>query len=189
MELIETTNTIFVWLTVLGQIGAIGILALILWKKPRIKIVKTLRGWIGKYGILFAFLVALFSTLGSLFYSMVIGWEPCSLCWYQRIFMYPLAILLPLAMWRKEQDRIADYAIVLAVPGFLLTLYHHLLQMGVVSFSFCSADVAKSCAQRFIFELGYITMPFMALVAFALIILLVIARKQYHKHSWWKLVD
>jgi disulfide bond formation protein DsbB len=182
MELITTTNTIFVVLTVLGQIAALGLLILLIWK-PRIKLLAQLRTFAGKYGFLFGFLIALASTAGSLFYSMVIGWDPCSLCWYQRIFMYPLVLIFALAMWRKEEERLADYAILLSIPGLLLTLYHHLLQMGVVSFSFCSADVAHSCAQRFIFELGYITMPFMALVAFVLIILLVLARKQYAKES------
>lgn len=182
MELVGTTNTLFVTLTVLGQLAAIAILVLLA-LKPKKGLFARTRDIVGKYGFIFAFLVALFSTIGSLFYSMAIGWDPCVLCWYQRIFMYPLVLLLPLAMWRKEEGRIADYALLLATPGLLFTVYHHLIQMGVMPSAFCSADVAASCAQRFIFELGYITMPFMALVAFALIILFVFARKQYEKIS------
>ncbi|MEK7067519.1 MAG: disulfide bond formation protein B, partial [Patescibacteria group bacterium] len=70
--------------------------------------------WFSQQGIKFAFIIALLATLGSLFYSEVAGFEPCKLCWYQRIFMYPQVLLWGIAWWKKDKH-IADYAVSLAL--------------------------------------------------------------------------
>ncbi|HLD70790.1 MAG TPA: disulfide bond formation protein B [Negativicutes bacterium] len=128
--------------------------------------------WLSKNGMALAFLVALFSMLASLFYSNIAGFEPCVLCWYQRIFMYPLVFLLGVALAKKSRQ-IIDYILPLPVIGFLIALYH----CYIYYFASAGCQLAGrgvSCTQRYVFEFGYITIPLMALTAFALVIVLLV---------------
>ena len=127
---------------------------------------------------LFAFIVALTATAGSLFYSEIAGFTPCTLCWYQRILMYPQVFLFGVALWKNEY-KTADYHIVLSILGALIAGYHYLLQIGVLPELPCSAvGFSVSCAERFTMNLGYITIPLMSLTAFLLIILLMAVKKR-----------
>ncbi len=125
-----------------------------------------------KYALAFAFVVALVSTLGSLYYSEVAHYEPCRLCWFQRIFMYPQAILLGMAFFRKD-TKIFSYALPLSIIGGAISIYHYYIQVKAAvtasTASSCSAT-GVSCASTPFFSYGYITIPFMALTGFALII-------------------
>lgn len=122
-----------------------------------------------KNGILFAFIVATVATLGSLFYSEVAHYQPCELCWFQRIFMYPQTILLAIA-WKKKYAGIALYSLVLSIIGGSISAYHYLMQLGAVPSLPCAAvGISVSCSQRFVLTYGYITIPMMALSAFVLI--------------------
>lgn len=122
------------------------------------------------------FAVALLATLGSLTYSEILGFTPCKLCWLQRIFMYPQAIIFGLALYKKD-SKIFDYGLALSGVGILISLYHYLLQFGLVPEPACSAT-GVSCLKQFVIEFGYITVPLMALTAFALIILLSLLTKR-----------
>ncbi|MES2059899.1 MAG: disulfide bond formation protein B [Patescibacteria group bacterium] len=136
-------------------------------KNPESAFVKTL----SENGFLLAFLVALVSTAGSLYYSDIRGFEPCKFCWFQRIFMYPQALLLGISLYRKEYF-MKTYGIILSVIGALIALNHVYLQWSGTSIIPCSAvGQSISCSKVFVTHLGYITIPFMALVAFVLIIL------------------
>lgn len=116
------------------------------------------------------FIVALVATLGSLIYSEILGYTPCKLCWFQRIFMYPQAILLGMALYKKDKN-LREYSLVLSYTGGLIALYHYLLQLGFVPELACSAvGLSVSCSQKFVMHFGYITIPMMALSAFALIV-------------------
>lgn len=129
-------------------------------------------------GIKFAFVIALVATLGSLFYSEIAGFEPCKLCWYQRILMYPQVLLWGMAWW-KQDKHIADYAISLALVGAVIAAYHYLLALKPTVAVTCSAiGYSASCAQNFFLQLGYITIPMMALTAFILIIICGLAVKR-----------
>ncbi|MBI2484058.1 disulfide bond formation protein B [Candidatus Uhrbacteria bacterium] len=121
-------------------------------------------------------LVAIIAMLGSLFYSEIAGYEPCKLCWYQRIFMYPQVFLMALAIaWRTEA--IARACGILSGIGALIAGYHYLLQVGVVRGVECGAiGYSAACSQRFVMNYGYITIPLMALSAFLLIMILAILR-------------
>ncbi len=124
-----------------------------------------------EHGAVCAFAISLIATLGSLTYSDVIGYEPCKLCWVQRIFMYPQVVLFGLALVRKETKKIFPYAVALSLIGAGFALYHYLLQIGVVSTSSCSVvGYSAKCAEIFTMNLGYITIPFMALTSFLLIV-------------------
>ena len=130
--------------------------------------------FIARHGLLLAFVVALLSTAGSLFYSEIAGFEPCKLCWFQRIFMYPQVVLLGLALWKHDKN-IRDYAIGLSGIGALIAGYHYLLQFGMAPSVACSAvGYSISCSKFFAVNFGYITIPMMALTAFVLIIIFLI---------------
>jgi len=112
--------------------------------------------------------ISFIATLGSLYFSEVMKFIPCELCWFQRIFMYPQVILLGMAAIRKEYH-IARYSLVLSIIGGAISLYHYLIQK--VSFF---QERAISCGQvpctgQYINWFGFITIPFLALTAFALI--------------------
>ena len=130
-----------------------------------------------KYAVRFAFLVSFVSLsaglVGSLIYSEYFGILPCGLCWLSRIFMYSQVVLFGTALWRREQT-IAWYTLVLSVLGFILSVYHHYLQMGGTSTIPCPATGAGDCAKRFLFEFGYITMPLTGASLFALVSVLMV---------------
>lgn len=131
--------------------------------------------------LLLAFVVSLVATSGSLFYSEVAGFVPCTLCWYQRILMYPQVVLLGMALWR-EDEHLADYHIALSLLGATIAGYHYLVQIGVLGEPLCSAaGNSISCAQRYINEFGYITISMMSLTAFLLIALLMVVGKSSNK--------
>ena len=120
----------------------------------------------------FSFIVALTATLGSLFYSEIAHFEPCKLCWFQRIFMYPLVLLIGMAIYRKDK-RIADYSSAMSLFGAIIASYHYYLQRGGITILPCSAvGYSVSCSQNFTMEFGYVTIPIMSLTAFLVIIIL-----------------
>ncbi|MDP3901099.1 MAG: disulfide bond formation protein B [bacterium] len=160
------------FLTVAGQAWLVGILALFIFARTSEPV-----RFLSRHALLLSFLIALTATLGSLFYSEVMGYEPCKLCWVQRIFIYPQVILLGMALVKKQRW-ILDYALALSVPGLFVAGYHYLLQRGLESSLPCSVvGYSASCSQRFVMEFGYITIPLMAFTAFALIIFLILLSK------------
>ncbi len=124
--------------------------------------------FVEKHAIKLIFAISLGAVLVSLFYSSVAGFDPCFLCWWQRIFMYSICVISGLAVFKKD-DSILDYLITLALFGGLIALYHVYLEYGGVAIIPCSADAAASCTQRFIYEYNYITIPVMSLTGFAMI--------------------
>jgi disulfide bond formation protein DsbB len=119
--------------------------------------------------------------VGSLFYSDSAGFIPCSLCWWQRIFLYPQAFILLFAMIKKRDD-VAPYSIFLSAIGGLISLYHVFLQFGGSPFVPCSAGGA-SCSQRYFLEFGYVTLPTMALTGFLMILVFMWADRQWRKNA------
>ena len=117
-----------------------------------------------------SFVVAATATLGSLYLSEIEHLPPCTFCWYQRIAMYPLAVILLIAAVRRDHD-VRIYAGVLATIGALLAAYHRLLQIFPrLDSGTCSTGVPCTAAWFEIF--GFITIPYMALSAFLLILAL-----------------
>jgi len=127
-----------------------------------------------RHAVLLAFLVVLSATLGSLFFSSVAGFAPCTLCWYQRIFIFPQVVILGMALLKKDQA-VADYIIALSSVAGVIALYHQYLQFGGSPLVPCSASAeAVSCAQRFILEFGYVTIPMMTLTVSLMVIILML---------------
>lgn len=126
------------------------------------------------WGLLLAvWLLAMASTFGALFIGEVMGKTPCVLCWFQRIFMFPLAVMLTIACYRSD-FAVWKYALPLAVIGWGIALYHCLLFVGFIPENIkpCSAGTPCSGADMMIF--GNVPLPLISLVAFTLIALLLV---------------
>ncbi len=164
---IEAIKYILGLLTPIAQaVVVISLFLAIVSKSARGKILEI----ISSRANLFAFVVALTATLGSLFYSEIAHYDPCKLCWLQRIFMYPQAILFGIALWKRSNIR--AYSIALSGVGAVIAGYHYLLQRGIAPSLACSSvGYSVSCAKIFVMNFGYITIPLMAFTAFALIII------------------
>lgn len=119
-----------------------------------------------------ALVVAIAATVGSLFYSEVKNFVPCSLCWYQRIFMYPLPIILGIAVYYNEAV-IKKYILSVAAIGWLIALYHVLLQKIPAMKAIEPCKQGIPCSVDYVNYLGFITIPMLSLTAFTLIILFV----------------
>jgi disulfide bond formation protein DsbB len=115
-----------------------------------------------------AWLVALFATIGSLYFSEVRMFVPCALCWWQRIFMYPLVGVLGVATFRQDTG-VWRYALPLSLVGLGTSGYHYLLQKvpGLAPPASCAAGVP--CSMQYIDWFGFVTIPFLAGSAFLLI--------------------
>lgn len=121
-----------------------------------------------------AWLVAVIATLGSLYFSEIRGFVPCTLCWYQRVLMYPLVILLGIASYRQDAG-VKRYALPLSVLGIGFSGYHVLEQnvSWIGSAALCRAGVP--CGAKYINWLGFISIPVLALAAFTVITVALIA--------------
>ncbi|MDP3996821.1 MAG: disulfide bond formation protein B [bacterium] len=161
-------NNSFSFLTVVAQIlVALAVISLFFKRKEN-----RLTGFFQKYGLVLAFAAAFLATVGSLIYSEIIGYEPCKLCWFQRIFMYPQVVILGLALFASEKKELIKSAIILSIIGAFIAFSHYILQTTGISIFPCTAvGYSASCSQRFVMNFGYITIPMMALSAFLLIVL------------------
>jgi disulfide bond formation protein DsbB len=119
--------------------------------------------------------IATVATAGSLFFSEVAGYVPCALCWYQRIAMYPLVVVLGVAAWRRDGE-VFRTAVPIAAIGGVIAVWHVLVErLPELGGTVC--DPAAPCALRWVEELGFLTLPTMALVGFvAIIVLTLLAR-------------
>lgn len=137
--------------------------------KPKNNNLLKVKKWVSDNNISLALVVATIATAGSLFFSEVAGFPPCKLCWYQRIFMYPLPILLGISLFTDDKT-VRKYVLPLALIGFSIAVYHYALQMYPTILP-CSDEVASCAAKQFAY-FGYITIPMMSASAFFLIIIL-----------------
>lgn len=137
--------------------------------------------FIDKHYLQLGFLVALLSSLFVLVYSEIIGFLPCYLCWYQRVFMFPLVFIFGVAIWTKDR-KVVKYTLPLLLVGFVISLYqnfqYYFADLGSLP---CDAS-GVSCYQRLISEYGgYISMPMLALTSFFAIITIVLVAHFYKK--------
>ncbi|MCF3942036.1 disulfide oxidoreductase [Oceanobacillus alkalisoli] len=122
--------------------------------------------------LLIIWVQAFVATTGSLFYSEVMGYIPCELCWYQRILMYPLVIIYGLALWKKDV-KMTLAGLILSGIGMFVSTYHYLLQkVPALHEVGGSCSGAVPCNAIYVNYLGFITIPFMAGVAFIVIFVL-----------------
>lgn len=118
-----------------------------------------------------AWLVSLVTTLGSLYYSDVAHYVPCELCWYQRICIYPFSVVLLVAAVRRDRT-VWRYVLPVAVIGMAVAAYHTQLQAFPDQQSFCS--VLNPCTIRYVWEFGFVSLPFLALAALSFVALMML---------------
>lgn len=129
-----------------------------------------------------ALLVAGFSTLGSLYYSEIAKLPPCLLCWYQRICMYPLIIILSVGIWKKDKNA-AYMALPLSAIGLIIAIYHNLLYYNIIPESLAPCTAGISCTTKQLELFGFITIPLMSLAAFIAINILVLSYLRLNKNK------
>ena len=129
-----------------------------------------------------AWVVALVSTLGSLFFSEVMKFPPCLLCWYQRICMYPLVLLFLVGMFPVSKA-VVKYSLPLILSGWVIAVYHNLLYYKILPESAAPCVQGISCTTAHIEWLGFITIPFLSLSAFTLLIILMFATSKELQHE------
>lgn len=156
------TGDLFAGLLALGTLALTTSLAV-----PR------LRPIAHRLGLITAAAIAVAATAGSLYFSEVAGFNPCEMCWVQRIFMYPLALILPLAAVRRDRAAI-PYAMAIAGIGLGFSIYH--VQLQLLPDQSTSCDLLNPCSAKWVEALGFATIPMMAGLSFVLILASLAAR-------------
>jgi len=124
--------------------------------------------------VFLSWLVASIAMLGSLFFSEIAEFPPCSLCWYQRILMYPLVPIFLIALFPLD-IKIFRYAIPLSLIGLVISIYHNLLQLEIIPETMTPCLEGVPCSGIYIEWFGFITIPLMSFIAFSTILALMIA--------------
>ncbi|RBQ29189.1 disulfide oxidoreductase [Aliarcobacter vitoriensis] len=127
--------------------------------------------------IFLAFLTSLVATLGSLFFSEIMYFVPCSLCWYQRIFMYPLVLIFLLNLLYPDNN-IFKYSFPLVIVGMGIAIYHNLLIVGIIPETLSPCVSGVPCSVDYLNYFGFITIPLLSFVAFFIIFILLVAYKK-----------
>jgi disulfide bond formation protein DsbB len=136
------------------------------------------RDSVSPFALQFAWIVAALATLGSLYLSQIAGLTPCEFCWFQRICMYPLSLLLGIAAFRGDIGIAKRYFMPISIVGALLAIYHYQLEHVAGEPTACSVAIPCNAAAFNIF--GFISIPFLSLAAFALITTLMLLARESH---------
>ena len=128
---------------------------------------KRLRSWLVDRHMSLILIFSSLATVGSLFYSKILMYSPCELCWYQRILMYPLIVLAAFSLHEYSRP-IRRSILTLSGLGFLLSGYHYLSQLFHAP-GICSLTSA-SCSTKIVFSFGFISIPLMAFTVFAIVL-------------------
>jgi len=132
--------------------------------------------WVRRYGLQLAWLISVMATAGSIYASEVRQFLPCTLCWVERIFMFPLVFILGQAVFRRDRS-VAVYVLPLTALGGITSLYHYLIQKipALEPVAFCSG---VPCSVQYVNWLGFVTLPFLAMVAFGILTALLVVIRQ-----------
>ena len=137
--------------------------------------------WIQKYRqlivsalIYLSWTIAIVSMLGSLYFSDILHYPPCVLCWWQRVFMYPIVFLIGVGIVLKDRS-LPYYILPLALIGTGVALYQNLLIWGVITEKLSPCSLGVSCTTTYIQWFGFISIPFLSLLAFMFITAAMIA--------------
>ncbi|MBU0945273.1 MAG: disulfide bond formation protein B [Proteobacteria bacterium] len=122
-------------------------------------------------------LVVSVSITGSVFFSYVMEFAPCVLCWYQRICLFPLLLIIAAGLFPLDR-RVVRYALPLAIAGWLTAFYHTLLYSGIIPESIQPCAQGVSCTEEYIKLFGVLTIPMLSLLSFSTIIALLLIFKR-----------
>ncbi len=171
MDYVDEANTLFTALTLLANLVFVGLVAvgiLALFGSGGRAAARRVIGAIGPRAPVAALVVAAVATAGSLYYSQIVHYIPCELCWYQRICMYPLSAILAVGVIRRDRA-VVWYAAPFVLFGAPVSLYHWLVERVPSFAEGSSCSVFVPCSVPYFEELGYVTLSFMALSAFLVI--------------------
>lgn len=124
--------------------------------------------WLKKYVLYLAWIQAIVAFLGSLFSSQVLNLTPCVLCWYQRILMYPLVLILAVGILKKDRF-LAWYVLPLSLLGMGFAAFHYALQEGIIAEQLAPCQIGVSCITIQLKLLGFMTIPLLSFIAFSVI--------------------
>lgn len=132
------------------------------------------------YYLYFAWLVSIIATIGSLYFSEIRGFVPCELCWYQRILMYPLILILGIGAFQNDIS-VKKFVLPMAILGSFISFMHYLEQKvpGFAGIKPCVKGIP--CSAEYINWFGFVTIPFLALIAFLLIIISLLLAKDKNR--------
>lgn len=173
---VETASLFFALLSLVALAGVAGlaVIGLVSWRSGGTRLVG-LRDDLGRVALWLAAAVALTCTLGSLYFSEIAKFTPCKLCWYQRIAMYPLVVVLGVGAIRRDAGARLTGAI-LAGLGACVSIWHLLVER-YPNLESSACDPRNPCSFKWVEEFGYLTIPGMALSGFALILVLLAAAR------------
>lgn len=126
------------------------------------------------------FLISIIGTLGSLYFSEILGYLPCKLCNFQRVFLYPISLISFIAFITKDKKAGIRYILPLSIFGGIIALYHYLLQMGIFEESITSCTAGIPCDETYIKVFGFITIPLLSFISFITISFLSFLSKKDH---------
>lgn len=173
---VQSITDFLSYLVVLADILALFLFIILVTPLKKLGAGKKIATFFDENAVLLSCIVAIGSVFGSLFFSNIAQLEPCILCWWQRILLYPQALLLLVALIARKDD-VKKYCLTLSGVGALVSAYHTYLQFGGTALGDCSASGGVSCEHVYFVYYGYVTIPTMALTAFALILLFMWAHK------------
>ncbi len=139
-----------------------------------------IKKFLKEYSAYIAWIIAFTAMLGSLYFSNIRGFAPCVLCWYQRIVLYPLVLIIPIGIMKKDKH-IASYVLPLTIIGIGISIYHNLLYYNILPESAGPCLTGVSCTTKFIEYFGFLTIPLLSLLALTAITILMIINKKYHE--------
>ena len=163
---------LFTSVLALVALGGAALLVIARLLAPRWAFARDAGSAVADAGLWLAFIVAAGATIGSLYFSEEAGYVPCRLCWFQRIFMYPLSVILLIAAIRRDRA-VRWYVVPLAAIGAAISSYHYLLEWRPSLEGGACTATGPACADIWFRELGFVTLAFMALAGFVSIIVFV----------------
>ncbi len=134
--------------------------------------------FLGENALYLALIQAIVATLGSLYFSNILHYPPCVLCWYQRIGMFPLFATLIIGILLRDKNT-HFFVLPAALFGWVISVYHNLLYYKIIPDDLAPCSTGVSCTTKFIEYFGFVTIPFLSFVAFTVIIVLMLIRKKY----------
>jgi hypothetical protein len=144
-------------------LGSLAVLAVLATVAAIVMLVtRRIPAWAADLALPLAAVIATVTTLGSLYYSEIAGYPPCTLCWYQRIAIYPQVVLLGVAAWRRDVT-VWLPSTILATIGIALSTWHVIIERNPALAGPC--DPSNPCTLKWVEEFGVLTIPFMALIA------------------------
>jgi disulfide bond formation protein DsbB len=174
--LVQSTTTFLSLGIVLINIISLVLLGLLIFRIAKIDqpVTTKLSRFIANHALVLSFLVAFSAMVGSLFYSHVAGFDPCELCWLQRMFLFPQVLIFAVAWYRSWMYKISNgevlrYGLAMSIVGGAIALFHYYGSMFNTDILAACEAGGVSCAKQYFLSFGYINIPFMALSTFILL--------------------